>query len=113
MRWTQRTTWNWNDLSASLQWRHIGSVDRELPEVATSFAAFRTIDDYDYLDLYVGYNLWDDRIRLSVGIDNITDEDPPVLGNEAGGTSSNSGNTFPSLYDTLGRIYTAGFRLTF
>ena len=113
MRWVQRTTWNWNDLSASLQWRHIGDVDRELPEVASSFAAFRTIDSYDYLDLYVGYNLWDDRIRLSVGIDNITDEDPPVVGNEAGDTSSNSGNTFPSNYDTLGRIYTAGFRLTF
>mgnify|MGYP003673241591 FL=1 len=78
-----------------------------------TFAAFRNIDDYDYLDAYVSYNLWDERVRISVGIDNITDEDPPVLGNEAGDTSSNSGNTFPSNYDTLGRMYTFGARLSF
>jgi iron complex outermembrane recepter protein len=113
MRWTQRTTWNWNDLTASLQWRHIGSVDIERPEAAATFAGFRYIDDYDYLDAYVSYNLWDDRVRISVGIDNITDEDPPVVGNEAGDTSSNSGNTFPSNYDTLGRMYTFGARLSF
>lgn len=113
MRWTQRTSWNWNDLTASLQWRHIGSVDIERPEAAATFAAFRSIDDYDYLDLYVSYNLWEDRVRISMGIDNITDEDPPVVGNEAGDTSSNSGNTFPSNYDTLGRMYTFGARLSF
>lgn len=112
-RFIQRTTWSWGDLTASLQWRHIDSVDREPREAATSFAAFRSIDDYDYLDLYASYNLWDDRVRLSVGIDNLTDEEPPVMGNEAGDTSSNGGNTFPSNYDVLGRMYTFGARLTF
>lgn len=113
LRWTQRTSWNWGDLTASLQWRHIDSIDIERPEAAATFAAFRSIDDYDYLDLYVSYNLWEDRVRISAGIDNLTDEDPPVLGNEAGDTSSNSGNTFPSNYDTLGRMYTFGARLSF
>jgi len=113
LRWTQRTSWNWGDLTASLQWRHIDGVDIERPEAAATFAAFRSIDDYDYLDAYVSYSLWDERVRLSVGIDNITDEEPPVLGNEAGDTSSNSGNTFPSNYDTLGRMYTFGARLSF
>ncbi len=111
--WVQRTTWNWNAVQASLQWRHQDSLDREIPEAAASFAAFRSIEAYDYLDLYVGYTLWDDRIRLSLGIDNITDEQPPILGNEAGDTSSNSGNTFPGNYDVFGRMYTAGARLTF
>ena len=105
MRWTRRTSWNWNDLAASLQWRHIDAVDIERPEAAATFAAFRNIDDYDYLDAYLSYNVWDDRVRLSVGIDNITDEEPPVLGNEAGDTSSNSGNTFPSNYDTSVRLF--------
>ena len=113
VRWTQRTSWNWNDLTASLQWRHIGGVDVERPEAAATFAAFRSIDDYDYLDAYISYNVWDDRVRLSIGIDNITDEEPPVLGNESGDTSSNSGNTYPSNYDTLGRMYTFGARLSF
>lgn len=112
-RFIQRTTWNWGDLTASLQWRHIDGVSIEPTEASGTFSAFRKIDDYDYLDLYASYYLWDDRVRLSFGIDNLTDEEPPVLGNEAGDTSSNSGNTFPSNYDVLGRAYTFGARLTF
>jgi len=49
---------------------------------------------------------------LTGGIQNLTDKDPPVLGNEVGDTSSNSGNTFPSNYDMLGRVYSLGFRMT-
>ncbi len=109
VRWIQRTSWLWNGLTVSAQWRHIDSVDIEKPEEAGTFAAFRSIDDYDYLDLFASYN-YRDTVELSLGIDNVTDEDPPVVGNEAGDTSSNSGNTFPSNYDTLGRIYT--FRVT-
>ena len=33
-RWIQRTTWDWNDFTASLLWRHIGSVWAEPPEVS-------------------------------------------------------------------------------
>jgi hypothetical protein len=112
LRWVQGTTWSWNDLSLNLQWRHIGSVDKELPEVADTFEAFRSIDDYNYLDLSASYSLWNDRIRVNAGIQNLTDKDPPVLGNEVGDTSSNSGNTFPSNYDMLGRVYSLGFRMT-
>jgi iron complex outermembrane receptor protein len=43
----------------------------------------------------------------------MTDEDPPVVGNEAGSTTFNSGNTFPANYDTLGRIYTVGLNVKF
>lgn len=112
LRWVSGVTWNWDALSVNLQWRHIDSVDKELPEQAATFAAFRSIDDYNYFDLAGYYTLWDDRVTLSVGVQNLTDEDPPVLGNEVGDTSSNSGNTFPSNYDVLGRIYSMGFRVT-
>lgn len=112
LRWVQRTTWDWRDLSASLQWRHIGSMDVEKPEAANNFAAFRSIDSYNYLDLYVSYNLWDERVKVSFGVTNLTDEDPPVLGNEIGDTSSNSGNTFPSNFDTLGKFYTFGLQFS-
>lgn len=112
LRWVQNTTWNWNDLSVNLTWRHIDSVSIEPPERNSVFNAFHNIDDYDYWDLFVSYSLWDDRIQLNAGIQNLTDEDPPVLGNEAGDTSSNSGNTFPSNYDPLGKLYTVGFRIS-
>ncbi len=112
LRWVQNTTWDWNDLSVNLQWRHISSVDVERSEATNNFEAFHSIDDYNYLDLSASYDLWDSRIRLIAGITNLTDEDVPVLGNEIGDTSSNSGNTFPSNYDPLGRLYTVGFRVS-
>jgi outer membrane receptor protein involved in Fe transport len=52
-------------------------------------------------------------VSLSFGVTNVTDEDPPVVGNEAGTTSANSGNTFPSVYDVLGRVFAAGVKVRF
>lgn len=112
LRWIQRTTWTYNDLTVSVQWRHISSVDVEPPESSLRFEAFRSIDAYDYIDLFGSYQLTD-YITLSAGIDNLFDDDPPALGNQIGDTSSNSGNTFPSNYDTLGRIYKAGINFRF
>ncbi len=111
LRWTQRTTWDWNDLTVSAQWRHIDSVSIEPPEKANVDPRFHTIDDYDYIDLFASY-VYED-VTFSLGITNAFDDDPPVVGNEAGDTSSNSGNTFPSNYDTLGRVYRFGVRFEF
>jgi outer membrane receptor protein involved in Fe transport len=112
LRWTSRATWNWNKLTVSGSWRHIGSVDITPVQAASVFSQFRTIDAYDYIDLYAAYDVLE-NVSVNFGIDNAFDEDPPVLGNEAGDTSSNSGNTFPSNYDTLGRIFTVGVNVTF
>jgi outer membrane receptor protein involved in Fe transport len=113
LRFIQRTTWNYNNLSVSAQWRHLSETDREIPErTATSFAPFLTIDSFDYLDLYASYRIRD-RYLLSFGALNVTDEDPPVVGNEAGDTAFNTGNTFPGVYETLGRTYTFQVNITF
>jgi hypothetical protein len=50
---------------------------------------------------------------VSFGAMNITDIDPPVVGNEAASTSFNSGNTFPSSYDVLGPVYTLQLSMQF
>lgn len=112
LTWTQRTTWSWNDFTASLLWRHTDSVDIEIPERKNVYKAFRKIDSYDYFDLNLGYRFWEERVKVSLGIKNLFDEEPPILGNEAGGTSSNSGNTFPGNYDVYGRYYTLSARMT-
>jgi len=54
-----------------------------------------------------------DAIRISGGVRNLFDKNPPIVGNEAGTTSANSGNTFPSNFDTLGRFYNVGLNLRF
>ncbi len=51
--------------------------------------------------------------RVSLLITNLIDEDPPILGNETGSTSFNSGNTFPSLFDTVGRMYSINVKFMF
>lgn len=110
--WTQRTTWTVKDFTASLQWRHTGSVVRQISEQGETFALFRSIDNYNYFDLNLDYRLWDERLKISLGIENLLDKEPPILGNEAGDTSSNSGNTFPSNYDVYGRYFSLSARMT-
>ncbi|GGW79594.1 TonB-dependent receptor domain-containing protein [Alteromonas halophila] len=112
LRWIQRTTWTYDAFTVSLLWRHINSVDVEPVEASRRFEEFRTIDSYDYFDLYAAYQM-NDNLRFTLGVDNLFDKEPPVLGNDIGDTSSNSGNTFPSNYDPLGRFYKAGIQLTF
>lgn len=111
-RSTFRVNWARNDFDGSLLWRHIGSMDAQASEAPTLFEAFRSVDSHNYFDLNVGYN-YDDFLRFSILVTNIADEDPPILGNNTGSTAFNSGNTFPSLFDTMGRTYSANVKLTF
>ena len=111
-RSTFRVSWIRESLDASLLWRHIDSMDAQANEAQTLFAEFRSVDSQDYLDFNIGYS-YKDWGRFSFLVRNITDEDPPILGNETGSTSFNSGNTFPSLFDTLGRTYSVNLKVTF
>ena len=54
-----------------------------------------------------------DKVRVSLGIVDVFEKDPPVVGNEAADTTSNSGNTFPSSYNVLGRMYSLGVNMSF
>lgn len=111
-RSTLRTQWVREDFDASLLWRHIGSMDIQSNESAAAFPEFRSVDSQDYFDLTFGYT-WQDTIRVSLLVANVLDEDPPILGNETGSTAFNSGNTFPSLFDTMGRTYSINAKLSF
>jgi outer membrane receptor protein involved in Fe transport len=106
-RFTQRTTWDYRGFEVSALWRHLGSASIEPVQEAGTFEQFRRIDSFNYLDMSLGYNLTK-KIKFSILATNVLDKDPPVVGNEAGDTRSNSGNTFPSVYDPLGRAYVFG-----
>ncbi len=111
-RFVQRTTWSMGDLQLSYLWRYLDSVEIEPVQQANTFAAFREIDSYSYIDLAASY-AFNDVTKLTVSVQNVFEKDPPVLGNEAATTSANSGNTLPSAYDTLGRIFVVGLNLRF
>ena len=54
-----------------------------------------------------------DNLTIRMGVNNLLDKDPPILGNDYGGTTENSGNTYPATYDPLGRSYFVGATLKF
>lgn len=112
LRFNQRTTWRKGPYTASLLWRYMGEVDIQEGQRVDTFDGFETIDAYNYFDLSGSYQL-NDNVTFSANIRNLFDEDPPIVGNQAGETAYNFGNTFPSAYDPLGRIWTIGINATF
>jgi outer membrane receptor protein involved in Fe transport len=100
-----RATWTtpW-DVTISGQWRYISEVD--------DLNGFRDMDEVNYLDLS---GIWDitDWAAVRAGVNNITDEAPPIAGNGAGSSIEGNGNTFPGMYDALGRYWFVGATLSF
>jgi len=111
-RHTLRVSWFRDNLDASLLWRHIGGMDVEVDQASWLYPHFRSVDAQDYFDLTFGYE-YRDFGRISLLVTNIMDEDPPILGNQTSSLFANSGNTFPSLFDTMGRTYFVHLKLTF
>lgn len=111
-RSTIRANWYGEKADASLLWRHLSGMDAQTNEAAALFSAFQSVSSFNYLDLSLGYR-FTDFARVSLLVTNLAAEDPPILGNDTGSTAFNSGNTFPSLYDSLGRTYSINMKLTF
>lgn len=113
-----------NGLGLSLAWRYFGSVklDRSSsnPTLAGAFAAFNEkLKAQSYFDVSATFDITD-QYTFRLGVQNILDNDPPIIG--ANGTSSVvnactavfcSGNTFPNVYDAMGRYLYAGVTLKF
>lgn len=65
----------------------------------------RTIDSASYVDLYGSYDFSDGNI-VFVGIDNLFDEEPPLS------VDGFNDNTDVRTFDTVGRYYYVGFKVT-
>lgn len=111
-RHTLRTTWTtpW-DLNLSVAWRHIAEVtlDRNDPDPNLNGGAFNFIDGtlpaMDYFDVAFDWAM-SENIFLRGGINNVMDEDPPIVDSNTFGISAppyGNANTYPVVYDSLGR----------
>lgn len=112
IRFVQRTNWDLGDFSLGYQWRYQDEVSIEETQKAATFPKFRKIEAYHYLDLNGSWAV-NDAVRLSASVRNVFEEEPPIIGNEAATTEANSGNTLPSNYDTLGRVFAVGLNVRF
>ena len=97
LRLTWHTPWR---VRPSLLWRYISRVD-DLNASGTD------LGERHYFDVAA---IWDysDSIRLRAGINNLFDKAPPLVGGAAGPSIQGNGNTFPGLYDALGRYVFIG-----
>ena len=107
-----RTTVSVDDLfDVSLLWRWIDGVEYERRGLGDGFLdESEAFDAASYFDLSIRSNV-SENFTLTMSIENLLDRDPPETSSFIGTSSFNSGNTYPSTYDTLGRRYTATARL--
>jgi iron complex outermembrane receptor protein len=73
---------------------------------------FRKIKAAHYFDLTGRFSV-SDNLTVTMTVQNLLDKKPPIVGNSIGSTTYNSGNTFPSSYDALGRRYAVSAKLKF
>jgi iron complex outermembrane receptor protein len=129
-------SWNWRntitvgDMDISILWRHISKMQQEPADIVATAPAFtgvfpagfgyregETVDfgkigSYDWFDLTLRFNVTD-NFTMTATVQNLFDRDPPIVGSSIGSTSFNSGNTYPSTYDALGRRFAVSARLRF
>jgi iron complex outermembrane receptor protein len=114
-----RVTWQepfWHVASLSLNWRYIGSTSL----TNNTSDPFLTGPHYDLNSKIKAYNYFDltgtakirDGVVLRVGVNNLFDRDPPAI---AQGllSSFGNGNTYPGVYDVVGRSVFMGVTAEF
>jgi outer membrane receptor protein involved in Fe transport len=106
-----RLTWTTplHGFQASLDWRYIGGVN--IDSGATG-AADDHIPSYSYFDLSAQYRV-KDRYTFRIGVNNIFDIQPPLIGAGEIPATVGNGNTFPQVYDALGRYLFMGVTADF
>lgn len=116
-RHVMRTTWMMKQGSTlSLSWRHYGgttlsSLSSNAFLTGTPSVINARIPTYDYFDLAATVSI-DKALQLRAGVNNLLDKDPPAI---ASGilASFGNGNTYPGVYDTLGRVLFVGATVNF
>lgn len=111
-----RTTWNtpWN-LDVSLTWRYFDAVllDRTSSNPllrGNVNPVDRELARQNYLDLSAAYTI-NKMFTVRGGVNNITDRDPPLSAQVGAGFGN--GNTYPQVYDALGRRIFVNFTAKF
>ena len=104
-----RATWStpWK-ADVAFTWRHINKVALETTSSnpllnAPTLDLDKELAARDYIDIAASWPLTK-QLTLRGGVNNIFDKDPPVVSNTITGPRIfGNGNTFPQVYDSLGR----------
>jgi iron complex outermembrane recepter protein len=121
------TAWStpWDGLDLNLRWRYYQHQDSQLAsgnpllngDGIQPYPGTEHIPAYSYFDLTATFNVYK-SVRLMLGANNITDKVPPLIIGADCSTSSPAGancngNTFPGVYDAMGRYLFANISAQF
>ena len=106
IRATWTTPW-FNGLALSGQWRYFDAVKLESTSsnvqlAGDVYAQESPLKAQNYFDMTATLKV-KDNYTLRFGINNVFDKDPPVVGSAYCPSGQCNGNTFPQVYDALGR----------
>ena len=118
-----RNTISVDDFDVSLLWRYISNAEYEFRDTDTAFVGspeggvigevdFNQTDAYHLFDMSVRYQMFD-NLAITGTVANLLDTDPPLTGAFIGATGFNSGNTYPSTFDALGRRFKISAKVNF
>ncbi len=115
LRVTWASPWNF-DLSG--QWRYIGGVkldtNQSNPLLNNGYndVVDNQLPAFNYFDLSGNWRV-KNGFTIRGGVNNIFDKDPPIVALAAAPTGAGNGNTFPGVYDALGRTFFVGLTAKF
>jgi iron complex outermembrane recepter protein len=102
-----QTPWN---VDAAITWRFYDSVKVDASSsnpllAGTTESITSKLGSRNYIDLVASWNI-DKNWSLRAGVNNIFDKDPPITSTTLSDPSFfGNGNTFPQVYDALGRLF--------
>jgi outer membrane receptor protein involved in Fe transport len=117
-KWRHRARATWATpwkVSLSATWRYISEVKDGTslnPVTAVNRTTDFRIPSFNYLDLAGSWAIRD-NLTMRVGVNNVFDKDPPLVGAGTCPAVFCSGNTFPQVYDALGRYAFVGLTADF
>lgn len=107
----------WHGLALQAKWRHVGRTENDVANPAPLLSgkivpALQYMASRDYIDLVATDQIFS-GVQLQVGVNNVMDRDPPILATSSLPPPFFNGNTYPQVYDTLGRFVFANLKLDF
>ncbi|THD71071.1 MAG: TonB-dependent receptor [Phenylobacterium sp.] len=123
LRVTWTTPYSYGDwlksLSFSAQWRYFGGVkldayssNPQLNNPGLQYETDRALSSRSYLDLTANFTVHN-NLNFRVGVNNVFDNDPPIIGASNCPVGACNGGTYPQVYDALGRYMFVGLSADF
>jgi len=120
-KWKHTFTVNYDTplegLGFGVRWRYIGQVfqDTNSPNPllhGAVYAPWSRIPSFSYIDLTASFAI-NKMVSLRAGVNNVFDKDPPLQSTDYFTPPFQNNNTYPSVYDALGRYIFGNITLTF